>query len=1087
MKWLHLSDIHYNPKRDGRSSDQLRKKLPLYLKEQNIHVDEIFITGDFRHAVDQRNNLPDVAKETVEYIWEIAKSVGVVSADKIYIVPGNHDLTRSDASRLESIVKNYDFSHGNFSDDDLSHLQSRFDFFRYICQELYGNEIVYNNFRSSVHSYHLAGNYVILCMNTAVACGLNNERGELIIGNFYLYKSLEKIKKEYPDKEIIVLAHHSINFLSKTEQEQVELLFSENTVSIYLCGDAHEIWGRKINNWCEITTGCLVQAKGIETVFCIGDITEDKTEITAYQWNEKFANWSVYDGFNNHINKLLEKPKKGTKSQTLLPPDEHNLPKLARNYRINEQIKSDSLRILTKDRLLYISGMSGIGKTSLSIKLSEVLKNEFQFNNIYFIDASKIMSAQGLYSVDLDMAGSKINLLGMIKMEQSLYIIDDLQENIDDIVEQLWSEIYESSNSFVIITSQINSRFALSCDLQLTLPFLTDEKEISDLLNLYLPKQKQCPDNLIGTIRQKTNGHPLLLNSLRSLVHYGSANWQDILEEELKDFMYHEVEDGRTLMTKILHRHYVTLERELVAIHWLNSKYISASLLSKLISKEGIRKLFSRSFIQESPNSGIIKVYDIIFDCITESRHIEDIMINYNEKLSKSFYEYFIKERNDKSAAYYKALHLHENQLVNLAKKKGEPGIEWYFYSQAFPNDDYGVFQSFSYTDENCRSWLTSDQAEYIIGTLLELMERRSRNDRSSNSYNEMMEDQIQTLNLLLSQLSTKDNLRFDILHHLGKLYRNIDSIDKAIECFEEVLNNKADIYESKLQLIRIHKNQKKLPVESVTAEYAELLDTYIKGFQISMSIVLAAYGDLYSIDKEGVAKRKYFLDEFAHFKKAILSMAVEAFDQPYNVLALTMKYYTYNHPDKLFLLVDNLPIPSTEMINKSNYFDIAQMYKEIGKATMWTEGLSQAKSSSDYFKLAEEFYMLLDSTRLEKEYYYVQRAENFILLGRYSDAVTFLREHEFNESPFWNYRLGQALADSDKEKALQYLQTAMDLCKQEIYLASFNHAMANILAEMKDSRAINYYQEALKLCGDHNGKYKKQIETDMETCSAWS
>jgi predicted phosphodiesterase len=1082
MKWLHLSDIHYNPQKDGRSSDQLRKKLPLYLEKQNIRVDEIFITGDFRHAVDQRNNLPDVAKEAVEYIWEIAKSVGVDSADKIHIVAGNHDLTRSDSSRLERIVKNYDCSSGNFLDEDLLHLQSRFDFFHCICQELYGNEIVYNDFRSSVHSYHLAGNYVILCMNTAVTCGRNNERGELIIGNFYLYKSLEKIKKEYPNKEIIVLAHHSLNFLSKSEQEQVELLFSESAIAIYLCGDAHEIWGRKINNWCEITTGCLVQAKGIETVFCIGDITDDKTEITAYQWDEKFANWSVYDGFNNHINKLLDNPKRETNSPTVLPPDEHNLPKLARNYRINDQIKTDSFSILRKNRLLYLSGMSGIGKTSLSIKLSEVLKNEFQFNNIYFIDASKIISAQGLHSVDLDMAGSKINLLGMIKMEQSLYIIDDLQENIDDIVEQLWSELNESRKSFVIITSQIDSRFALSYDLQLSVPFLTDEKEISDILNLYLPKQKQCPDNLIGTIRQKTNGHPLLLNSLRTLVHYDNANWQDILEEELKDFIYHEVEDGKTLMAKILNRHYATLERELVAIRWLDCKYVSASLLSKFITKEGIRKLFSRSFIQESPNSGIIKVHDIIFDSITESRHTEDIMINYNEKLNKCFYEYFIKERNDKSAAYYKSLHLHENQLFNLAKKKDEPGIEWYFYTQAFPNDDYGVFQSFSYTGENCRSWLTSDQAEYTIGTLLELMERKSRNERSTSSYNEMMENQIQTLNFLLSQISTEDNLRFDILHHLGKLYRNIDSIDKAIECFKKVLNNKTDSYESKLQLIRIQKNQNKLPVKFITAEYAELLDTYIKGSQISMSIVLAAYGDLYSVDKEGVAKRKYFLDEFTHFKKAILSMAVEAFDQPYNVLALTLKFYTYNHPDKLFLLVDNLPIPSTEMINKSNYFDIAQMYKEIGKATMWTEGTSQAKSSSNYFKLAEEFYRLLDSTRLKSEYNCVQRAENLILLGRYSDAVTFLMEHEFNESPFWNYRIGQAFAVSDTEKALQYLQAAIDLCKQEIYLASFNHAMANILAEMKDSHAIYYYQEALKLCGDQNDKYKKQIETDMET-----
>ncbi len=30
MKWLHLSDIHYNPYRDGRSTEQLREKLLKY-------------------------------------------------------------------------------------------------------------------------------------------------------------------------------------------------------------------------------------------------------------------------------------------------------------------------------------------------------------------------------------------------------------------------------------------------------------------------------------------------------------------------------------------------------------------------------------------------------------------------------------------------------------------------------------------------------------------------------------------------------------------------------------------------------------------------------------------------------------------------------------------------------------------------------------------------------------------------------------------------------------------------------------------------------------------------------------------------
>ena len=43
------------------------------------------------------------------------------------------------------------------------------------------------------------------------------------------------------------------------------------------------------------------------------------------------------------------------------------------------------------------------------------------------------------------------------------------------------------------------------------------------------------------------------------LVQYDNENWEDILEGDLVDFVYHEVEDGRMLLTKVLNRHKETL------------------------------------------------------------------------------------------------------------------------------------------------------------------------------------------------------------------------------------------------------------------------------------------------------------------------------------------------------------------------------------------------------------------------------------------------------------------------------------------------------------------------------------------------
>jgi UDP-2,3-diacylglucosamine pyrophosphatase LpxH len=304
MKWLHLSDIHYNPKMDGRSSEQLRENLLLYFNEENIKVDEIFITGDFRHAYFQKDEeISDVAKQAVDYIKKIANSVGITNMENIHIVPGNHDLTRNRKEYLEEILQNYDYSNGGFEKDKLSFLQGRFSFFRCVCRELYGMDSFYEDFCLKVHTYRSIGNYVILYMNTAITCGSDDERGNLVIGNLYLYQALKNIKEEHPNKQIIVLAHHAIEYLSKKEREMVEQLFNEYPISMYLCGDAHEVWCRQINQHLELTVGCMMQAKDVEAVFCIGDTEANK--ITANHWDAKFSQWSNYDGFNKYILRLI--------------------------------------------------------------------------------------------------------------------------------------------------------------------------------------------------------------------------------------------------------------------------------------------------------------------------------------------------------------------------------------------------------------------------------------------------------------------------------------------------------------------------------------------------------------------------------------------------------------------------------------------------------------------------------------------------------------------------------------------------------------------------------------------------------------
>ncbi|MDR2711766.1 MAG: metallophosphoesterase [Clostridiales bacterium] len=150
MRWLHLSDIHYNPKKDGSSTNNLRKCLIPYLLKKDIQVNELFITGDFRFAKEQPDT-DENALAAVNFIKEIAINVGVkdrkgnADVKYIHIIPGNHDLERgkritSGHQLLHKVKKNagdeltprqklinkvnkyYDFDAGMFAQEDLKKL-----------------------------------------------------------------------------------------------------------------------------------------------------------------------------------------------------------------------------------------------------------------------------------------------------------------------------------------------------------------------------------------------------------------------------------------------------------------------------------------------------------------------------------------------------------------------------------------------------------------------------------------------------------------------------------------------------------------------------------------------------------------------------------------------------------------------------------------------------------------------------------------------------------------------------------------------------------------------------------------------------
>ena len=393
MRWLHISDVHYNPDMDGSVSKQLREQLPNYLqqvvKQFGDHVDEVFVTGDFRHARFQEDS-DAVADASVALVCKIAASVGVDN-QHIHIVPGNHDLTRfsdqTDKQKLNRIRKAYKVNNGRFQPYDIAWLLGRFSFFKRVSNKIHSTNPVWSDNLQPTHTYRCFNDYSILYMNTAVVCNKNNDRGRLIICNDDLRTALEKIKLENPNAPIIVLAHHSPMLFIEHECEAVEKMLGDYGVKLYLCGDAHDIWFRQINQTVEITMGCIREGDGEQATFSVGELRPDGyLSVHAHRWDSRMGGWGPYTQFDENIKKALPQlPLKPALPINNL--DERNHHFSGRVKKLNEihtAFKSGSAVCVKQ----AIAGLGGVGKTQLALEYAYRFGHEYT-DAIWWVNAEK--------------------------------------------------------------------------------------------------------------------------------------------------------------------------------------------------------------------------------------------------------------------------------------------------------------------------------------------------------------------------------------------------------------------------------------------------------------------------------------------------------------------------------------------------------------------------------------------------------------------------------------------------------------------------------------------------------------------------
>jgi predicted phosphodiesterase len=305
MRWLHLSDIHF----DYTNYDTaiLRDKLlDVLISEKPF--DFALITGDCFFK--GRQGQPINGEDIVSYLKKLYKTCGF-DKKRIYICMGNHDIDlETDKARVSAIdkiiaQKKYPYT---INKEDAALLRksngvSLFsNFYRIITSRSY-------NYDNSASLFVLNKKQLkarIISINTCLLYNgqnlLENEQPYLTI----LLDELPKINKNDEHLNMVIM-HHGTEYLEEENNKRFQQWLEDNNIDIVFCGHAHRVGLKTLDEHTERDIKQFVsgnvsinqdEKQAIPSFFiCDKDDTTSKITIKLYIYSSESGEWVV----GNHV------------------------------------------------------------------------------------------------------------------------------------------------------------------------------------------------------------------------------------------------------------------------------------------------------------------------------------------------------------------------------------------------------------------------------------------------------------------------------------------------------------------------------------------------------------------------------------------------------------------------------------------------------------------------------------------------------------------------------------------------------------------------------------------------------------------
>lgn len=729
-------------------------------------------------------------------------------------------------------------------------------------------------------------------------------------------------------------------------------------------------------------------------------------------------------------------------------PKRNCIPQSSLHYVQRDKESKAFQALLETQSIVEIVGVSGIGKSEFAKQVTKDISQNFE--SLFWINGSEYES---LDSVKLCRFGYEVNLRFVLENYKSLVIVDNLNENVAKL-----NEDFQKANkheSKCIITSLKQS---LSDALTYKLPCMEDELICKYIDSFGLGISETERKKLVTLVA----GYPLAVNMI-------CASAKDDLfsiGELLSDGALQNLEDehNQRLSERIVRKIYDKYAAELDLLSYIDCQVISSDFLRVIVDRIRLKYLCRYSVLQQE-DAYTFRIHQVVLDAIKCIAHIPDL-----KELADKLSCYLDKKNRQKDIPFFTLFH-HNVSFIDKVYHNADTTEEQkkvILYSRLQAENTFSdPLKYLSLINE-----LTLQPANSLYDCLLQA--DKNEIELSATKREEFSEKAKNIIVDLESELkkTTDENIKFELLHHIGKLYVKLRDGENAKPYFEKALMIRPKAYATMLQLAKIAHNSKPSDISKAKEYVSTILDYNIKGHGVPLTIVLACYSVFLSKKAYSDLEEKYIESNFENFSNVIMISLLNFNNQAVPTLGSFAYSFAYSNPEfmrRTFELLQKLPAASSDNV----YIQACANLKAVEYKLEIDKKSDKAKT---IFKEAEYYFELLNLKEKEegrsKDYMRKRYQELLMDAEEWKQALEFSANFDDKDSVFYYQNVAKIYQNlQDYPQAIGNIDKAIAKVSDTDYKSSFLWNKACILYDMGDKESLKILQEAIDMRKEDKAK----------------